>query len=500
MPPSRYRLSGQTLRAGSGSCRPLRGYPGDSLTPHPLLARARPALIRRIALARTVSSGRLATSKQVRVVAAGIAHAMLAGAWTDLEVLSRIKRATGRSPPWMVPWVEAWVSRPRPPEVALIATLLVRDLRFRQRVPREQLRIVHWFEGAGRAHVSPHLPAWHTVGDVAAGLAVSDGVLSWLADTKHIERTAPPGLRRYRSRWIHKASGGYRLIEAPRPRLLHVQRRLLSDLLDRLPVHPAALGFRRGGSALAHARSHAGQPVVLRLDLEDFFPSTPRHAVERVFRWAGYRRPVARVLAGLCTTVTTSSVFGPPTTTAIPLLDARRRSAARLRQPHLPQGAPTSPALANLCAHHLDERLSALAARAGLTYSRYADDLAFSGAVSTGAMRRLAHLVARIVADEGYRTNEAKTKVMTASVQQRLTGVVVNVAPAVARAERDRLEAILFNCVRHGPADQNREGHSDFRSWLAGRIAWVAQVNERHAVPLRALFERIEWERASDRR
>src|SRR5262249_14468344 len=119
-----------------------------------------------------------------------------------------------------------------------------------------------------------------------------------------------------------------------------------------------------------------GRRVVLRFDLRDFFPSVRRSRVHALFATAGYPRAVARLLTGLCTNVVPDDVWrtAPGPRCGTPWVERRR-----YRPPHLPQGAPTSPALANLCAYRLDCRLSSLAESVGAAYTRYADDLAFSG-------------------------------------------------------------------------------------------------------------------------
>src|SRR5262249_4018480 len=165
--------------------------------------------------------------------------------------------------------------------------------------------------------------------------------------------------------------------------------------------------------------------------------------------------------------------------------------------PHLPQGAPTSPALANLCTHRLDCRLDALARAVGGRYTRYADDLAFSGGaeLERGA-RRFPGQVGRSALAEGFDVPTRKSRFMRRGVRQQLAGVVVNAHPNVRRDEYDRLKAVLTNCVRHGPATQNRDGRADFRGHLAGRVAYVAMLNPSRGRKLRTLFERIRWEPA----
>src|SRR5207248_9475177 len=139
------------------------------------------------------------------------------------------------------------------------------------------------------------------------------------------------------------------------------------------------------------------------------------------------------------------------------------------RAAHLPQGAPTSPALANLCAYRLDCRLDALARSLGAAYTRYADDLAFSGGeeLERGA-RRFQVLVCRVALEEGFEVHTRKSRFMRRAVRQQLAGVVVNDRPNVKRADFDALKAILCNCARHGPASQNRDGRGAFRAYLPG--------------------------------
>jgi phosphoglucomutase len=101
--------------------------------------------------------------------------------------------------------------------------------------------------------------------------------------------------------------------------------------------------------------------------------------------------------------------------------------------------------------------------------------------------------VEKIVREEGFALNPAKSRVMRRHARQMITGIVVNAHCNVPRAEFDALKAILFNCIRHGPAAQNHENIPDFRRHLEGRVAWVAQINPRRGEKLCALFDRIEW-------
>ena len=176
--------------------------------------------------------------------------------------------------------------------------------------------------------------------------------------------------------------------------------------------------------------------------------------------------------------------------------DPEQRFALRqaLSQPHLPQGSPTSPMLANLSLRRLDSRLAGLAEKFDGVYTRYADDLAFSGG---NELARRADVFVRtdtmIVQDEGHGVNRLKTRVRPASVRQVVTSVVVNKRTNMARSEFDRLKAILHNCHIHGPESQNQDGHPDFRGQLLGPISWAAALNQERGAKLLQDFHRIQW-------
>jgi hypothetical protein len=321
---------------------------------------------------------------------------------------------------------------------------------------------------------------WNTarVDDLAAladFLGIDGDQLDWFADRREINRHArDPRLRHYHYTWLP-----HRLIEAPKPRLRALQRRLLDEVVGRLPVHHSVHGFVPGRDAHTFAQAHAGQTMVVRMDLRSFFSSVTAARVYGVLRSAGYPEPVAHCLTGLATTRTPADVLHTAPTW---------QWAALLRQPHLPQGAPTSPALANLCAFRLDRRLAGLADRYGMAYTRYADDMAFSGPVTDRAARRLVTWVSTIAAEEGFRVRPDKTRVRGQADRQQLAGLVVNARPAVPREQYDRLRAILHDAATRGLDAANRDGHPDFVAHLTGRIAWVSYGHPARAAKLRTLL------------
>jgi hypothetical protein len=413
-----------------------------------------------------------------------LASAFLEGEWHVGGLIDRGITCLGERAPWLLAVAQdvltAFPSEATRPDAEALAGFIFRATSFSagtQRLFRGQLTM-----GPCRWPVPP-LPS---PAALAEWLGLSLDELDWFADCQGREAKLPPGpLRHYAYRWVAKRSGRSRLIEMPKQRLKAIQRRLLRDLLDPIPPHEAAHAYRRGRSVRTYAAPHAGRAVVLRFDLRDFFPSVRASRVHAVFRAAGYPAPVARLLTGLCTNAAPVEVRD-----AVP-----RPSAIIYAAPHLPQGAPTSPALANLCAYRLDCRLSALARSVGACYTRYADDLAFSGGDELErCARRFQVLVCLAALEEGFEVHTRKSRFMRRAVRQQLAGVVVNAHPNVKREDFDRLKAILCNCARHGPASQNRDGRADFRGHLLGRIAYVGLLNPARGAKLRRLFDRIAWE------
>jgi len=397
-------------------------------------------------------------------------------------------------------FVKAFAGRTRPCHCDVVE-FLRRDAGFKRAWTehRNELSIAQWIPEPQQmqpvaAAAGWALPAIESLGELADWLSVTVGDLEWFADLKDLNRKgADPKLEHYRYRILPKRSGGVRLTESPKPCLKEMQRRILSEILNQVPVHSAVHGFAKGRSIVSFAAPHVGKRAVLRLDLQDFFPTFPAARVQALFRTLGYPESVADRLAGICTNAVPRRVWAnrPTDISAARWYETRTLYA----RPHLPQGAPTSPALANLMAYRLDCRLSGLAKSADAAYTRYADDLVFSGdeSFARGAGRFAAHAAA-VAMEEGFRVNHRKTRIMRQGMQQRVAGIVVNRKVSLRRKDIDLLEAILTNCVRHGPESQNRDRHPNFRAHLEGRVGFVEMVNPRNGQQLRELLKAVKWD------
>jgi RNA-directed DNA polymerase len=299
-----------------------------------------------------------------------------------------------------------------------------------------------------------------------------------LGSPKEIARWLRPGEERgsgYVAFEIAKATGGTRRIHAPRAALKRAQRRILEGILARIPAHEACHGFVKARSIVTNAAVHQRARVVIKIDLADFFPTIHHRRVEGLFASYGYPRPVARLLAGICT-------------------HRARLPDGRVAWPGvLPQGAPTSPALANVVCRRLDARLSKLAARVGAKYTRYADDLTFSFAEEPqGKIGRFFWWVDQICQAEGFTENAKKRRVLRQSRQQRVTGVVVNQALTVPREVRRRLRAVLHRCRTMGiDAVAAPSGRQDLLATLAGTAAYVKMVQPGSGEKLAAAVREI---------
>lgn len=330
------------------------------------------------------------------------------------------------------------------------------------------------------------LPQITTLSDLAAWLNLTAPDLYWFADTHNLERAAAGKLQHYRRHWRQKADGSFRLIESPKQRMKLIQRALLREIIERIPPHDASHGFRKGRSIFTFTQTHAGQAVVIKIDLRNFFPTISLARIQNIFSTAGYPDAVAAALASFCATYCPSDVIAQ-----LPVKYRREARDLYARQ-HLPQGAPTSPALANLAAFNLDCRLAGVAKSMGAVYTRYADDLLFSGNEEFSRdAHRFVIWVAAIALEEGFEVHHRKTKVMRQGVRQRAAGLVLNAKPNCLRRDFDELKAILTNAGRHGLESQNRGKHPHFAEHLRGRISFIAQSNIARGEKLTALFEKI---------
>jgi len=328
----------------------------------------------------------------------------------------------------------------------------------------------------------------HTNKDLCHWLEISPLELTWFTGRRSSDDAVNLPLNHYRYHWRAKSKGGQRLIEQPKVRLKQIQRKILQGILNKLPPHDCAHGFTRNRSIYSAAENHTGKQVILKMDLKDFFISIPFRRIYGLFLSLGYPKAVSWSLSRLTTHQTQLQLLGPE----VNHLNFQQRQ--QHRDHHLPQGAPSSGALATLAAYGLDARLAGLAKSKDFSYSRYADDLIFSSQqASKHLVAWLAPVIASIALEEGFQINHRKTRIQLQGKSQRCLGMEINQKLNVPKAEYDQLKATLYNCVHQGPGSQNRKNHVDFQAHLRGKVQWVQSVNETKGLKLRRLFDQIQW-------
>jgi retron-type reverse transcriptase len=315
-------------------------------------------------------------------------------------------------------------------------------------------------ENAEKRAAENDLPAIDSPTQLAERLGLTIPDLRWMA----FHRDAATFVH-YRKFSIPKRGGAERPIWAPLPRLKASQRWILSNIAERLLVHGAAHGFLAGRSIATNAAVHGDSKTILKMDLKNFFPTVTFRRVKGIFRKAGYREQVATLLALICT--------------ESPREVIRRNGKTyyvAMGPRCLPQGAPTSPALSNTICLKLDGRLAGIAKKYGWRYTRYADDLTFSlpnGSKGKPNLGTLIGLVKKTVADEGFKVNPDKTRVVRKGSCQKVTGLVVNddMKPRTTRKVRRQLRAAIHNLKNGKPL---REGET--LDSLRGMVAFVSMT------------------------
>jgi RNA-directed DNA polymerase len=254
----------------------------------------------------------------------------------------------------------------------------------------------------------------------------------------------------YRDFEITKKNGSKRPISEPLPSLKEIQIWILRNILYKVPVSPFAKAYKPNSGLIENLKFHKKQPKVFTLDLENFFPSISIKSIEKVFFELGYSRMISKLLAKLCT-----------------------------RDQTLPQGAPTSPSLSNLIFKDADVLISDFCKERKIRYTRYADDLSFSGDFDE---KELLEKVTEIVENLDLRINIAKTKLMTPNMRQTVTGIVVNEKPQVAFHKRNELRQAMHYIKKFG-IDEHREykeiDQKNYLEHILGKVNFVLQINPR---------------------
>ncbi len=259
-----------------------------------------------------------------------------------------------------------------------------------------------------------------------------------------IARSASHAYKKY---WIPKRGGGLREIHHPSKQLKALQRWFLQYVLPGLPVHSAAMAYRKHRSILDNAAAHARSKYLLRMDFEEFFPSIVESDLRAYIE-------ARRKLLFAEWTIPDVNVF----------------CAVVLRQSRLTIGAPTSPALSNALCFDLDSALSDLSATHGVTYTRYADDLFFSITqpdILLALQSEVEKTVAGLTLPAALTINAAKTRHSSKRRARRVTGIVLgsDQRAHIGRDLKRKIRALIHKIDTLDPSS---------RASLAGLLAYAA--------------------------
>ena len=257
--------------------------------------------------------------------------------------------------------------------------------------------------------------------------------------------------KHYHKANLPKKSGGYRNLSVPDEILKSIQRQISEVLLIHMPVSRYAKAYRFGSSTLRNAKHHVGKQVVLKLDILHFFDSIRYSTVkDKVFPEEIYAEPLRILLTMLC-----------------------------YHKDSLPQGAPSSPAITNIILYEFDEQLGQWCREHGIAYTRYCDDMTFSGDFEPSEVIRYVRLKLRKM---GFLLNDQKTRIQRPGQQQAVTGIVVNEKLSISADYRRKLRQDLYYCRKFGIQEHLQKigleiPADTYRMRLLGKVNYVLQVH-----------------------
>ncbi len=272
--------------------------------------------------------------------------------------------------------------------------------------------------------------------------------------------------RFYTTGKIPKKSGGHRELDMPAAELKYIQRWILDNIIEKIQISEYAIGFCKSKSILDNAKIHINKHCIVNMDIKNFFPTITYEQVFRMFLYFGYTREVSFTLAKLCT-----------------------------YNGRLPQGSPASPYLSNIICLKLDARLSALAKKYEADYSRYADDITFSG---KNDIKSIVKAAISIIQDEGFIVNDKKTRILYPHQRQEVTGLLVNGDKIrVCKKYKRELYQELYYCSKYGVENHLQKigcNKSFYKEHVYGKIYFVNMVEPDEAKKMFAIAKNIQWD------
>ncbi|MDU3832340.1 retron St85 family RNA-directed DNA polymerase [Gemella haemolysans] len=265
---------------------------------------------------------------------------------------------------------------------------------------------------------------------------------------------------------IPKKSSGIRELHIPSIELKYLQRWILDNILNKINVSKHAMGFCKNKSIVDNAKMHLGHECILNMDIKDFFPSITFEKVFRIFVYYGYTKELSFVFSKLCT-----------------------------YKGVLPQGSPASPYISNIVGLRIDKRLSLISEKYQACYSRYADDITFSG---NRGIKKLIKITSNVLEEEGFSLNVKKTRMQFSHQRQEVTGLTVNGGKVRVNKQYKRdLYKICYYCKKFGVDSHLQKikcNKSFYKEYLYGKVYFVNMVEPDEGKKLFSMLNEIQWD------
>lgn len=282
---------------------------------------------------------------------------------------------------------------------------------------------------------------------------------------------------------------------SPSKDLKFIQKWILINILNKYPLASSCTGFIKKKSIFDNAKYHENSDLILKIDLLKFYDTITDKRVYGFFKSLGYVNNLSYSLAKITTAKHRDSYWKGFDEKSKNILSGLVNNMP----PILPQGAPTSPMIANILATKMDYRFEGLSRKLGFNYSRYADDLTFSVS-GTGRLPKLS-VIKTIIELEGFYINPDKTRYMKRGVKQYVTGLTTTNGVNVSKKYRKNIIEHIYYCRKYGVSSHLEKRKEDFpnynpikfHNWLYGHICFINSINKTASIKMRDDFNKIDW-------